>query len=280
MGLPAHAQRPLVTTWNREPDYSHGYFVIPLSVFFLWHRRDQFPGASPRFSWLGLAVVLASGVLYVLSSYWYLEALQSWSLPLWVAGVTWFLGGWRVFLWAFPAIAFLVFMIPLPFRIEQQLTVPLQSVATRISCWLLQSLGQPAIAEGNVIVMNDVQLSVAEACSGLRIFMSIIALAFVVAVLTTRPWWMKASLFLMVLPVTLVANAVRIAATGLLRVYVSDEAANHFGHDLAGWLMILLAAMLLGAWVWYLGRLVVEVETVSTRELLGGGAGAKSGVPA
>lgn len=270
----------LVSTWNREPDYSHGYFVIPLSIFFLWHRREQFPGFGHGLSWIGLAVVLASGVLYVLGSYWYLEALQSWSLPLWVAGVTWFLGGGRVVLWGLPAIVFLVFMIPLPFRIEQMLTVPLQSLATRISCWLLQSLGQPAIAEGNVIVINDLQLSVVEACSGLRIFVSIIALAFVVAVLTTRPWWMKASLFLMVVPVTLVANAVRIAATGLLRVYVSDEAANHFGHDLAGWLMILFAAGLLGAWIWYLGRLVVEVETMSTRELLEGGAGAKAGVSA
>jgi hypothetical protein len=65
----------------------------------------------------------------------------------------------------------------------------------------------------------------------------------------------------------------------LLRVYVSDEAANHFGHDVAGWLMIVFAALLLGGWMWYLGRLVVEVETMSTRELLESDA-AQAGVSA
>lgn len=260
--------RELTTTWSREADYSHGYFVMPLAAYFLWHRRQSFPGAVGKPSWLGFVVVLASASLCVLGGYLFLEAVQSWSLLLWLAGVTWFLGGRRMLLWAMPSIVFLVFMIPLPFRIEQLLTLPLQSMATRISCWLLQCLGQPAIAEGNVIVLGDVRLAVAEACSGLRIFVSVVALAFVAALLTSKPWWTKASLFVLVLPITLVSNALRIAATGLLHVYVSEDVARHFGHDVAGWLMIVLAASLMAVWLWYLNLLVFPVQTVTTRELL------------
>jgi exosortase len=260
----------LVSVWNREPDYSHGYFVVPIAAYFLWSRRNTFPGFGQRLSLPGLLFLCLSGVTNVLGGLWYMEPVQAWSLPLWVAGVCWFIGGWRFLRWCLPSIAFLAFMIPLPFGVERSLTLPLQRTATQLSCWLLQTLGQPAIAEGNVIVIDDVKLSVEEACSGLRIFVSIIAVAFVFATLTRKPWWMKASLFLGVLPITLVANSVRIVATGLLQVYVSDEAAHRFGHDVAGWLMIVFAAGLMGGLIWYLGRLFTEVETVSTRELLSG----------
>lgn len=267
----------LVATWNREPDYSHGYFVVPLAAYFLWHRRSGFPGIAGRLSWGGLLLICFSVAVNVAGALWYMEPLHAWSIPFWIAGACWFFGGWRLLRWSLPAIVFLGFMIPLPYGVEKLLTVPLQRTATQLSCWLLQSLGQPAVAEGNVILIRDARLSVAEACSGLRIFVSIIALAFAFSVLTQKPWWMKASLFLAVLPVTLVANSVRIAATAFLQVYVSDEAAHRFTHDVAGWLMIVFAAALLGAMLWYVSRLFFQVETVSTRELLAHEGAAPSG---
>ena len=133
---------------------------------------------------------------------------------------------------------------------------------------MLQSLGQPAIAEGNVISIDQVQLVVAEACSGLRIFVSIIALAYAFTLLAPRPWWMKLCLCLSVLPITLIANATRITVTGLLNVYISGEAAHRFSHDVAGWLMIVFAAGLFGAVLWYLGRLFVKEEWISVRDLV------------
>ncbi len=257
----------LVGAWSREPDYSHGYLVIPVALCMLWTRRSQWPGFSASLAWSGLVLLCFAAVVRLAGSLWYIDFLQAWSLPFWIAGACWFLAGWRFLRWASPAIIFLGFMIPLPFRAETLLSLPLQSIASRLSCGLLQILGQPAIREGNVVVINDLELAVVEACSGLRIFMSIIALAFAYFVFVRKPWWVKAGVFLSILPVALITNALRIALTALLCVYVSTEVGYNFSHDSAGWVMIALAATLMAAVGWYLSRLLFEVETQTTREV-------------
>lgn len=258
----------LVHIWNHEPDYSHGYFVLPAALYFLWARRGSLPAPSDLLHWGGMALLACSGVIRVAGSLWYIDALEAWSLLFWIAGACWLLGGWRLLKWTLPSVGFLAFMIPLPFHAEHLLSLPLQRVATKLSCWMLQFLGRPAVAEGNVIFVNDVTLGVAEACSGLRIFMSIAALAYVYMVLVKRDWWMKAILGASVLPVALATNAVRIVATGLLHEWVSGEAAHKFSHDLAGWMMMPVAAGLLGLVSWYFGRVIIDVETVSPGELM------------
>jgi exosortase len=252
----------LVTTWNRQPDYSHGFFVAPLAVFFLWARRDRFPGASASLSWLGLGLIAAGFCARVVGARYYVDAIDGWSIMLWVGGVVWLFLGWRVLWWSAPSIVFLWFMVPLPYRMERWLSLPLQTAATNISCWTLQALGQPALAEAHVILLGNNRLEVEQACSGLRIFVGILALAFAYVVIVRRPLWEKAALLLSVIPVALVANSSRIVVTGLLYQYVSGEAAKHFSHDMAGWAMILFAAALFSGVLWYLGRLVREVEVV------------------
>lgn len=258
----------LVRAWDHQPDYSHGYLVVPIAGYFLWTRRERRPRVSRRYAWIGLVVVCLAVAGRVAGALWYVDAVQGWSIPLWVAGAGWFLGGWPLVRWSLPAVLFLGFMIPLPYGAERLLSLPLQQAATQLSCFLLQCLGQPAIAEGNVVLLNDLQLEVAQACSGLRIFVSIVALAFAFSVLISKPWWIKAGLFLAIVPIALLVNALRIAATGLLHIFISGEVAQSFSHDAAGWLMLPVAAALMGAWIWYLGRLILEVETVSAGELL------------
>jgi exosortase len=252
----------LVAAWNREPDYSHGFFVAPLAVYFLWAKRDRFPGVAEGLSWLGLTLIALAGGARVFSAHYYLEAIDGWSIMLWLAGVTWLFCGWRATWWSLPSIAFLWFMVPLPFRIERGLSLPLQTVATKLSCWILQALGQPALAEAHVIVLGDNRLEVEQACSGLRIFVGIVALAFAYTIVVERSWWEKAILLASSIPIALLANASRIVATGLLYQYVSGEAAKKFSHDAAGWVMILLAAGLFACVLWYVHNLVREVELV------------------
>ncbi|HZZ81280.1 MAG TPA: archaeosortase/exosortase family protein, partial [Gemmataceae bacterium] len=162
-------------------------------------------------------------------------------------------------------------MIPLPFHAEHLLSYPLQRVATTTSCWLLQCLMQPAVQEANVVLIGDVRLNIVEACSGLRIFVSIVALAYLYAVLIKKPWWTKCALFAAVLPVAVAANALRITLTGLLHVWVSGEAAHRFSHDLAGWLMLPIAGVMLAFVIWYVDKLIQEVETLTARDLLRSG---------
>jgi exosortase len=252
----------LVIAWNREPDYSHGFFVVPLAIYFLWVRRDRFPGASVGLSWLGLGLIVLSLCARVLSAHYYLDAIDGWSIMLWIGGVVWLFAGWRVTWWSLPSIIFLWFMVPLPFRMERWLSLPLQGAATKLSCWVLQFLGQPALAEAHVIVLGNNRLEVEQACSGLRIFVGILALAFTYVIVVRRTWWEKALLLGSAIPIALLANASRIVATGLLYQYVSGEAAKEFAHAAAGWVMILFAAGLFGLVLWYLCVLVREVELV------------------
>ena len=258
----------LVDAWNTEPDYSHGYLILPVALFLLWSCRDRLPAPSDRLHLGGLMLLGASVAIRLAGSIWYVNAAQAWSLLIWIAGACWLFGGRPLARWTLPAAAFLAFMIPLPFRAESLLSLPLQRVATQLSCWLLQSLGRPAVAEGNVIYLNEIELGVAEACSGLRIFISILALAYAFVALARRPWWMQAMLLASVLPVALAANATRIVATGLLYERVSSEAAHRFSHDLAGWLMAPLAAGMFGLVSWLLGRLLIQVAIASPGELM------------
>ena len=136
------------------------------------------------------------------------------------------------------------------------------------SCWGLQILGQPAIAEGNTILVGDNHLEIAQACSGLRLFVSILALAFVYLMLVRRAWWEKLLLLASVVPIAIIANSARIIATGLLYEFSSSEAAKHFSHDFSGWAMIPLAALLFWIVLWYLGKLFREQEQLDIGSLI------------
>jgi exosortase len=256
-------------SWSAEPDYSHGWFVIPIAVWFLWVRRDRFPAdAVVPAVFSGLAIVIASVLMRYVGARFFLGAVDGWSLVLWLVGVVVALAGWRVLWWSLPSIAFLLFMIPLPFRLEHMFRQPLQQLATQISTGVLVMLGQPAIAEGNTIRIGEAQFGIVEACSGLRIFVGIVALAFVYLVVVQRSWLIKGLLLLAVLPVTLIANSTRIVLTCLLQIYVSGEASHRFAHDIAGFVMIPFAALLFGLVLWYLGQLIREVKVANVGEVI------------
>lgn len=260
----------LVTAWNKEADYSHGYLVPPLAAYLMYMRRDSMPRPSLGFHWGGLALLVASYLLRIFAARYYVDAIDGWSILVWLAGSVWLLCGQEFFWWCLPSIGFLFFMIPLPYQAETALSVPLQYLAGVLSCWMLQSLGQPALVEGNTILLGDYRLEVEQACSGLRMFVSFIALGVAYTLLVKRPLWQKVTIFLAILPIALVSNALRITATGMLFQYAGDEAARRFSHDAAGWVMIPIGALFFGLLLWYLGKLVIEVETVPPQELVGG----------
>jgi exosortase len=259
----------LIQTWNNEADYSHGYLVVPFSLVFLWARRDLYPRASENIAWLGLIPILSSIVIRYIGAQWYLGSVDGWSMMFWIAGVVWMLGGWRILWWSLPSIAFLAFMVPLPWRFSGLLSVPLQRIATKVSCWVLQFLGEPALSSGNTIFLGEQKLEVAAACAGLRIFMGVLALAFAYVVLCRRTWWERAFLLLIAPPIAVIANITRIVVTGLLYQHADSERAQVFFHDTAGWAMIVLAAALYGLVLWYLSWVVREAEEVDTATVVG-----------
>ena len=253
--------------WMTEPDYSHGILVIPLALTFLWLRWDTFPGFTGKIAWTGLILIAASIGLRVLGSAMFLAPLDGWSIVLWIAGSIALLFGWRVFLWAAPSIAFLFFMVPLPFRVEHSLSRPLKDLSTSISCWVLQLIGEPAIAEGHTILIGEEQFGVADACSGLRIFVGIFALAFAYMIIVRKSWWERALILLAAFPIAVVANSTRVIITILLIHHGSKEWSKWF-HDSAGVFMIPFAALLFALVLGYLSLLIRTEERAAVGHVL------------
>jgi exosortase len=162
-----------------------------------------------------------------------------------IAGFFLLVGGPRVLAWSWPATAFLLFMVPLPYFVEHAVAGPLQSLATAASTYILQTIGLPAISEGNVIRIGKGTIEVEQACSGLSMLMIFFALATAMAILVRRPLLDRLVILLSAAPIAIVANVFRITATGLAQEWFGPEAAQKIFHDWAGWMMMPLALALL-----------------------------------
>lgn len=259
----------MVGQWWNQPDYSHGFLVIPLAAFFLWSRRGQLGAMQLQPSWLGAGLLLIAAGFRVTASLYFLGPLDGWTIPIWIAGIVWLVFGWDCLRWSLPAIAFLWFMIPIPYSAETMLSVPLQRIATKLSTECLVMLGAPALSEGNTVWIGDHPLNIVEACSGLRILVGIYALAFAFVLFSKWSWWQKAIAVMLALPIAIVANVIRIVVTGMLYQISTSEVAHRFMHDLSGLLMIPLAAAMFWLLLVYLDHLFPEVEEMSSFEVGG-----------
>ena len=252
----------LISAWIREPDYSHGWFVIPIVGYLLWTRNSTRPPLHAGFHVGGLLILLGVVLLRVVSRWAFFDSMDGWTIPLASIALSWVVGGRKFFLWSLPAMLFLFFMVPLPFRVENELSRPLQWIATRASTFVLQLIGQPAISEGTTILLGEQTLEVERACSGLRIFVGIFALSYVYAMLARRNWWEGVIIVLASVPIALIANMSRIVITGLCYQWLNGESAKKFSHDLAGYFMIGLAAGLFATLVFYLRWLIQDAQTL------------------
>jgi exosortase len=258
----------LVGIWNSSPDYSHGFLVAPLAVWFLWRRRATFPASQIAPSWFGLSLIALAALARLVAARFYFPEIDGCSLPLWLAGACWLFGGGALLRWAAPSLAFLLFLVPLPATMETLLSQQLQATATTMSTWTLQCLGQPAIAEGTTILLNDNVLEVERACSGLRMFYGILALSVAYIIVSRARLRVALVLLAAVAPVAILANMMRITLTGLIYEYASSEAARKFSHDLAGVLMIVLAMGLFGLVLWSAQKTFRQFRRSRSRALL------------
>jgi exosortase len=252
----------MVRVWSSDPQYSHGYLVPAFALVLLWRRRGRLAGVAWQGSWWGVGLVSAGAALRLASTFFFFEWFEQLSLLPTVAGLFVVGGGWPALRWAWPAVGFLCFMIPLPYQLEIALAAPLQRAATLASTYALQTLGFACLSEGNVILMGELKIGVIEACSGLSMLLVFFALSFAVALVIQRPFWQKAVVVASAIPIALVSNVTRITITGVLYQTAGSGVADAFFHDLAGWLMMPLALGLLWVELRFLARLFLAVPPV------------------
>lgn len=237
----------LVGQWWHDPNFSHGFFVPLFSAFVIWQERDRLARILSRPSWSGVAVLLAGLVVLIVGRLGAELFLARSSLLLVLAGVVILFLGWNLFRAVLFPWAFLLMMIPIPTIVFNQITFPLQLLASQVAATVLPVLGVPVLREGNVINLPAMPLEVAEACSGIRSLMSLVALAIIYGYLLEKRLWVRWLLALAAVPITVVANDVRIIGTGLLVQYWDPEAAEGYFHASWGWIIFVISLIMLYA---------------------------------
>jgi exosortase len=237
----------LVHDWGTDDNYSHGFLIVPIALYFVWERRAKLADAVPRHSALGLVVVALSVVVLgagVLGAELFLTRVSMLGV---LAGAILFVYGWQhLRTLAFP-LAFLLLMVPIPAIIFNQIAFPLQLLASRFGEVVLMAAGVPVLREGNVITLSNTSLEVAEACSGIRSLISLLTLAIVYGYAIDRRNWTRVALAVASIPVAIIANGVRVAGTGIAAHFVGPEAAQGFFHEFSGWLVFVVAFVMLFA---------------------------------
>ena len=231
----------LVWQWWDDPNYSHGFLVPVFSGVLVWQRRKELVALVPQGTWLGLPVLLAGVGALILGDIGAEFFLTRSSLIVILAGLILFHLGVGVFrAVAFP-LAFLLFMVPLPATVFYAVAFPLQRLAAQNATDALDLLGVAVLLDGNVIHLSQISLGVTEACSGIRSLISLLALAVAWASLTLSSAWAVAALVASAVPITIVANAGRVVATGLIGQSFGIEYAQSFYHTFSGWVIFLFA---------------------------------------
>jgi len=167
-------------------------------------------------------------------------------LLLLIAGLVVYFLGWRFFRAVLFPWAFLILMIPIPAILFNQITFPLQILASKLAAAVLPVAGVPVLREGNVINLPALPLEVAQACSGIRSLLSLMTLSIIYGYVAETRVAIRVLLALASIPIAVVANSLRIVGTGLLVQYWDPDKAEGFFHLFSGWLIFLVSlAMLL-----------------------------------
>ncbi len=248
-------------SWS-DPLYSHGYIIPVFAAGLFWMRRKKLTQVPAMERWIGVLVIFISLLIRLYAAYYDYNPLDRLTYIAAMLGICQVIGGFDMLRWAGPPVAFLVFMFPLPSKLENTVLMWLQSGAARASTFVLQLLGVPALREGNHIIIDKIPLEVADACSGLRMGTIFGAMSVALAMVIDRPWWDRLTILVFAIPVALATNIIRIVVTALLYVAFPDNEAIHlYTHNWAGLAMMPIALGFLWIEITILNKLTVPMES-------------------
>jgi exosortase len=250
----------LVTDWYEIPDFSHGFLIPFFAGFLLWDKRDELRSTPIVPSWAGFSLVILGLFVLLLGVLGADLFFQRTSFVILISGIVWTLLG-RPMLGRIKFVLFVLLLaIPLPTILFNQITFPLQLLASSFASSLLRVVGVPVLQDGNVINLPAMPLEVAEACSGIRSLMSLFTVAVIYGYFLESQTWRRVVLALSSLPIAVAANVARIFGTGLCVQYWDPEKALGFFHEFSGWLMFVISLSFL-----YLVHIAMRLAVRETR---------------
>jgi exosortase len=231
----------LAHDWRIDPTYSHGFVVPPIALYLVWRQRERLRSAVPRPSAAGLAILVFS--LAVFAAGWLGAELFLTRISMIgvIAGSVVYVFGWRhLQLVSFP-VAFLVFMIPLPAVVFNEIAVRLQIIASQTGEHLLRAADVPVLRDGNMLTLANGKLEVNDACSGIRSLVALLS----IAALTGHVLGLGSARRLLIgaaaVPLAIALNGVRIAATGVAVAQFGSEVARGALHTASGMVVFAVA---------------------------------------
>ncbi len=231
----------MVKDWYNDSNYSHGFLIPFISAYIIWKNKEKISNIKIKSDSLGFLILSIGLVLYILGTTGAEFFTMRFSMIPVMLGIVYCLCGREMTKNVLVPVGFLVCMIPIPAILFNVVAFPLKLFAANIATNTIQFLNIPVVRDGNIIHLTDITLEVADACSGIRSLMSMIALGVAYAYLLQNSVIKRLILVLFIVPITIVANVARVTGTGILSHYVGPAAAQGFFHEFAGIFVFLVA---------------------------------------
>ena len=240
----------LINTWGKNDDYSHGFFVLPISLYMVWQKRKKLGSLPVKPSWIGFPVFFGGLAAYSIGFVTQFHTCIYLSIVVSILGLLFSLCGLQITKELLLPVLFLFFMFPIPNAYYISITNPLKLMITKISTQVISIAGIPVYRDGNLLFFANSQLEVAEACSGVRSLYSYLMLGCVFALISKKRWC-KVIIVLSTIPLAIFVNIVRVTVTGILSHYHGAEVADGFFHEFSGFILFALGLAIL-YWVYHL----------------------------
>lgn len=256
-------QSELLFLWLEDEEYGHGMMVIGVLGYLIYRNRGKLSFSPKPLYWLSMPIILISLLLFYLGEVSNIVQVRMYSTWLFIVGAIFSLGGWPLFRKLFIPLCIIFLLIPLPGIFGPLLTANLQLISSKIGVWIIRLFGGVVFLEGNVIDMGGIKLLVAEACAGLRYLFPLMSIGALAGYLMQAPIWMRWSIFLATIPVTIIMNSFRIGVTGLLTEAYGAGHTEGFLHFFEGWVVFVASLIILICLAWMLTKLLPYPATIT-----------------
>jgi exosortase len=258
----------MITDWYVDQNYSHGFLIPLVSGYLLWQRKDKLKSVPIKPMNIGLLIIITGFFVYLVGNVAGETFTMRVSMLVIIAGTILFACGIRLFNAVSFPFFYLIFMIPLPFILYDSLAFPLKLIVSKYSVDFMKLIGIPVLREGNIVYLVNTTLQVADACSGLRSIISLLALSTVLAYFVRMGLIKKVILVVFAIPIAVIGNSIRVIATGILSVKYGAGVAEGFYHEFAGIGVFGIAMGMLILTAIFLGKIRIKKTSRNLDNLL------------
>ena len=255
-------QSGLLLIWLQDEEYGHGMMVVGILIYLLYRNHKKLLSTPVSATWVGVLVSITALLMFVLGELSGIAPIQMYSIWLFAMAATFSIGGLDLFRKLLVPLCIILLLIPLPNVLGPLLTSQLQLISSKLGVWVIRLFGGVVFLEGNVIDMGSIKLLVAEACAGLRYLFPLMSIGAIAGYLMRVPVWMRWTIFLATIPVTIFMNSFRIGVTGLLTEAYGSGHTEGFLHFFEGWVVFIASLIILIAFAWLLIKIVPGSPTL------------------